>query len=348
MKAVPKIRIMDTTLRDGMHAMGHRFTTGQMARVAAALDEAGVDVIEVAHGDGIGGSSFQYGFAAATDEEYLKAVAPKLKRARLASLVLPGIGTCKDMQVAVNAGVTVLRIATHVTEADISEEHMHMAKEMGTETVGFLMMAHTVNREKIVEQAKLMESYGADTVYVVDSAGAMTPPEVKEKVSLLCKELKIPVGFHAHNNLGLAVGNTLTAVAAGATVVDGTLRGLGAGAGNTATEVITAALMKTGCETGVELYKIMDAATVLEPMMQRPQITDNASIMLGYAGVYSSFLLHTYRAAEKFNLDPRDILMELGRRKIVGGQEDYIIDVAYEMSQKLARTAESSSYSTDA
>lgn len=331
---MPKIVVMDTTLRDGMHAMAHQFTPEQMAQVAEALDEAGVDVIEVSHGDGLAGSSFQYGFAAATDEEYLKAVAPKLKRAKLAALVLPGIGTCKDMQVAVKAGVKVFRIATHVTEADISEEHMGLAKEMGTEIVGFLMMSHTVDKEKIAEQAKLMESYGADIVYVVDSAGAMTPPEVKEKVGYLCSELKIPVGFHAHNNLGLAVGNTLTAVAAGASAVDGTLRGLGAGAGNTATEVITAALKKMGYEVGVDLYKIMDAAAVLEPMMRRPQIIDNASIILGYAGVYSSFLLHTYRAAKKFGLDPRDILMELGRRKIVGGQEDYIIDVAYEMSQK--------------
>jgi 4-hydroxy 2-oxovalerate aldolase len=332
-KAVPKIRIMDTTLRDGMHAMAHQFTPEQMAMVAAALDEAGVDVIEVSHGDGLAGHSFQYGFAAATDEEYLRAVAPVLKKAKLAALVLPGIGTCKDMQMAVKAGVKVFRIATHVTEADISEEHMGLAKEMGAEVVGFLMMSHTVDKEKIAEQARLMESYGADVVYVVDSAGAMTPPEVKEKVGYVRSCLKIPVGFHAHNNLGLAIGNTLAAVEAGATVVDGTLRGLGAGAGNAPTEVLAAALKKVGCEVDVDLYKIMDAATVLEPMMRRPQVIDNASIMLGYAGVYSSFLLHTCRAAEKFGLDPRDILMELGRRKIVGGQEDYIIDVAYEMAQ---------------
>jgi len=331
---VPHIRIMDTTLRDGMHAMAHQFTAEQMAQVGAALDEAGVDVIEVTHGDGLAGSSFQYGFAAATDEEYLKAVAATLKRAKLAALILPGIGTCEDMRTAVKAGVKVFRIATHVTEADVSEEHMGLAKEMGTEVVGFLMMSHTVGKEKIAEQAKLMESYGADVVYVVDSAGAMIPSEVKEKVSYLCSVLKVPVGFHAHNNLGLAVGNTLAAVDAGATVVDGTLRGLGAGAGNTCTEVLVAALKKAGYKVDMDLYKIMDAATTLEPMMRRPQVIDNSSIILGYAGVYSSFLLHTYRAAEKFQLDPRDILLELGRRKIVGGQEDYILDVAYEMAQK--------------
>lgn len=329
-----EIRIMDTTLRDGMHAMAHQFTPDQMARVAAAMDEAGVDVIEVTHGDGLAGSSFQYGFAAATDEEYLRAVAPALKRAKLAALILPGIGTCMDMQMAVKAGVKVFRIATHVTEADISEEHMQLAKEMGAEVVGFLMMSHTVGKEKIAEQAKLMEGYGADVVYVVDSAGAMIPPEVAEKVSCLRSILKVPVGFHAHNNLGLAVGNTLAAVEAGATAVDGTLRGLGAGAGNTNTEVLVAALNRAGYKVNVDLYKIMDAATILDPMMRRPQVIDNASAILGYAGVYSSFLLHTYRAAERFQLDPRDILLELGRRKIVGGQEDYIVDVAYEMAQK--------------
>lgn len=334
---MPEIRIMDTTLRDGMHAMAHQFTPEQMAQVAAALDEAGVDVIEVTHGDGLAGSSFQYGFAAATDEEYLEAVAPVLKKAKLAALILPGIGTCRDMRMAVQAGVKVFRIATHVTEADISEEHMGLAKEMGAEVVGFLMMSHTVGKEKIAEQAKLMESYGADVVYMVDSAGAMIPPEVTEKIGYLKEVLNIPVGFHAHNNLGLAVGNTLAAVAAGATAVDGTLRGLGAGAGNTSTEVLVAALKKAGYQVGVDLYKIMDAATVLEPMMRRPQVIDNASIILGYAGVYSSFLLHTYRAAERFGLDPRDILMELGRRKVVGGQEDYIVDVAYEMSRNKSR-----------
>jgi len=328
-----KIRIMDTTMRDGMHAMAHQFSPEQMTQVAVALDGAGVDVIEVAHGDGLAGSSFQYGFAAATDEEYLKAVAPVVKRAKLAALVLPGIGTCVDMKMAFNAGVRLFRIATHVTEADISEEHIRLAKEMGAEVVGFLMMSHTVNKEKIAEQAKLMESYGADTVYVTDSAGAMVPTEAEEKISFVCSQLKVPVGFHGHNNMGLAIGNTLAAVKAGATVVDGTLRGMGAGAGNSPTEVLVAALKRAGYETGPDLYKILDAAAVLDPIMHRPQVIDNASVILGYAGVYSSFLLHTYRAADKFGLDPRDILMELGRRKIVGGQEDYIIDVAYEMSQ---------------
>lgn len=335
---MPKVRIMDTTLRDGMHAMAHQFKPAQMALVAKALDEAGVDVIEVAHGDGLAGSSFQYGFAAATDEEYLKAVSSALKRSKLATLILPGIGTCKDMQVAKQAGVKVFRIATHVTEADISEEHIELAKEMGAEVVGFLMMSHTVDKGKIAEQAKLMEKYGADIVYVVDSAGAMIPEEVKDKVGYLAAQIRIPVGFHAHNNLGLAVSNTLAAIDAGAKAVDGTLRGLGAGAGNTPTEVLVAAVKKAGYDCGVDLYKIMDAATVLEPMMRRPQIIDNASVMLGFAGVYSSFLLHTYRAAKNFGLDPRDILMELGKRKIIGGQEDYILDIANDMAGKSACT----------
>lgn len=326
------IKIIDTTLRDGMHAVRHQFTVDQMVEIAGALDQVNVGTIEVSHGDGLGGSSINYGFAAATDKEYLEGVSSVLSKSKLAVLLLPGIGTVEDLKMAIDAGTEVARIATHVTEADISEEHIMYCKEVGLETVGVLMMTHSVGPEKILEQAKLMESYGADMVYLMDSAGAMIPQDVEERVSTLKRELSIPVGFHAHNNLGLAIGNSLKAVEVGAASLDGTLRGLGAGAGNAQEEVLVAALDRAGYRTGVDLYKIMDAAELLDSMVQKLPRIDNTSLLLGYSGVYSSFLLHTYRAAEKFNLDPRDIIIELGRRKAVGGQEDWIIEVAAEMA----------------
>lgn len=334
MSSRKKIRIIDTTLRDGMHAVKHKFTVEQMIKIAGALEEAKVGTIEVSHGDGLGGSSINYGFAAASDKEYLEGVASVLSKSKLAVLLLPGIGTVEDLKIAVNAGAEVARIATHVTEADISEEHITYCKEVGLETIGVLMMTHTVGPEKIVEQAKLMESYGADMVYLMDSAGAMIPKDVEDRIVALKEELSIPVGFHAHNNLGLAIGNSLRAAEVGAASLDGTLRGLGAGAGNAQEEVLIAVLDKAGYETGVDFYKIMDAAEVLESIVSRLPRIDNTSLLLGYAGVYSSFLLHTYKAAEKFNLDPRDIIIELGRRKAVGGQEDWIIEVAAEMAAK--------------
>ena len=329
-----RIRIIDTTLRDGMHAVKHQFTVEQMVEIAGALEDAKVETIEVSHGDGLGGSSINYGFAAASDKEYLEGVASVLSKSKLAVLLLPGIGTVEDLKIAVNAGVKVARIATHVTEADISEEHIMYCKEVGLETIGVLMMTHTVGPDKIVEQSKLMESYGADMVYLMDSAGAMIPDDVEERIVALKNELSIPVGFHAHNNLGLAIGNSLRAADVGAASLDGTLRGLGAGAGNAQEEVLVAVLDKAGYETGVDLYKIMDAAELLDSIVPRLPKIDNTSLLLGYAGVYSSFLLHTYRAAEKFKLDPRDIIIELGRRKAVGGQEDWIIEVAAEMAAR--------------
>ncbi|NPV70591.1 MAG: 4-hydroxy-2-oxovalerate aldolase [Firmicutes bacterium] len=331
------IVITDTTLRDGMHAVSHQFTPEQMASVARGLDEAGVPIIEASHGDGLGGSSLQYGFAAASDEEYLKAVSAVLKRSQLAVLLLPGIGTKVDLEMAADHGAKVARVATHVTEADISEQHIGLAKKLGMTAVGFLMMAHMVPPEKVLEQARLMESYGVDVVYCTDSAGALLPDGVKARVGLLEENLKTAIGFHAHNNLSLAIGNSLAAIEAGATHIDVTLRGLGGGAGNASAEAMVAVLSKMGLETGIDLYRLMDVAEdVLQPMMHRPQQISNTGLMLGYAGVYSSFLLHTYRAAEKYNVDPRDILIELGRRKIVGGQEDIIIDVAHELASRRA------------
>ncbi|WP_166636464.1 4-hydroxy-2-oxovalerate aldolase [Fonticella tunisiensis] len=330
-----KIRVIDTTLRDGMHAVSHQFTPEDMAEIAQKLDEAGVDTIEVGHGDGLGGSSFQYGFAAASDREYIKAVSSVLKGAKLDVLLIPGIGTIEDLEVAAKYGAKVVRVATHVTEADVGEQHIKYAKKIGMEAIGFLMMSHMADVNKIVEQAKLFESYGADAIYVTDSAGALTPAGVAERIRAVKQAVKVPVGHHAHNNLGLAIGNTLAAIEAGADIVDGTCKGLGAGAGNAQIEVLIAVLDKLGYETGVDLYKIMDVADdIVAPKMKRPQVIDKDSLSIGYAGAYGSFLLHARRAAQKFGIDARDILIEMGRRKTVGGQEDMIIDVAYELSRR--------------
>ena len=329
------INLVDTTLRDGSHAVSHQYTVEQVKAIASGLDEAGVQYIELSHGDGLAGSSYNYGWSATSDEELIKAGSSVIKKGKLVVLLIPGIGTIEDLKMAADCGVKVVRIATHVTEADISEQHIGMAKKLGMMAIGFLMMTHMALPEKVVEQAKLLESYGADCVYIADSAGALLPEGVSERVSAVVEALKVPVGFHAHNNLTLATANSLVAIEAGATFIDGTCRGLGAGAGNTQIEVLTGVLEKKGYETGVDFYKIMDVAEdIVEPIMNRPQVVRNASMMLGYSGVYSSFLLHTYRAAERFNLDPRKILVELGRRRMVGGQEDMIVDVAYQLSRK--------------
>jgi len=329
------IRIVDTTLRDGSHAVKHQFTLEDVKSIASALDEAGVYGIEISHGDGLAGSSIQYGWALYSDEQRLSSASEVVKNNKIAILLIPGIGTKKDLQRAIEHGAKIARIATHVTEADISEQHIKMAKDMGLEVMTFLMLAHMESPGKVLEQAKLMESYGADVVYVVDSAGAMLPDDARARVGTLKEHLTVEVGFHAHNNLGLAIGNTLAAIQEGATVVDGTLCGLGAGAGNAPTEVLVAVLDKLSYKTDIDLYKIMDAAEdVMRPRMHRPQIIDMASLTLGYAGVYSSFLLHIYKAAERFKVEPLDILLELGRRKVVGGQEDMIVDVAYELSHR--------------
>jgi len=333
-----KVAILDTTLRDGQHAMAHQFLPEQMADIARALDDAGVGTIEVSHGDGLAGSSIQYGFAAASDAEYLEAVSKVIKKSTLGILLLPGIGTQRDLEMAREHGAEAARVATHCTEADIGEQHIQLARELGMRPIGVLMMTHMVDPAKLVEQAKIMEGAGADLVYLMDSAGAMLPPDVKARVAALKSALNVEVGFHAHNNLSMAIANTLAAVEAGADSVDGTLRGLGAGAGNAQIEVLIGVLQKLGIETGVSFYEIMDAAEkVVEPIMLRPQVINNDSLMLGYAGVYSSFLLHARRAAKRFDIDIRDILVELGARKTVGGQEDMIIDVAIEMAKKADR-----------
>lgn len=329
------VRVVDSTMRDGSHPMAHQYTVEQVSQIAKALDEAGVPLIEVSHGDGLGGSSQNYGFSHTDEQDLLSAVKANITNAGITVLLLPGIGIQEDLKEAFDRGARAVRIATHCTEADIAVQHIGLARELGMETLGFLMMAHMIEPDDLVEQAKVQEASGAEAVYVTDSAGALRPDGVRARVSALRQALdpETKVGIHCHNNLGLGIGNSLAAIEEGAEYVDGCLGGLGAGAGNAMTEVLVAVLELEGYETGVDVYKIMDAAEdVVRPMMQRPQIIDRASLVLGYAGVYSSFLLHTYRAAAKFNIEPRDILMELGRRKVVGGQEDSIIDLAAELA----------------
>ena len=329
-----RIHIIDTTLRDGSHAVSHSYSPEQVRAIAGALERAHVEYVEVSHGDGLAGSSFNYGFSSYPEEELLAAAASQLHEAKLAGLRLPGIGTQEDLSMAASYGAKVARIATHVTGAESGAQHIGLAKRLNMFTCGLLMMSHLVSPQKVAEQAGLFESYGAELVYLMDSAGAMLPDDVTARVRATREALSIPVGFHAHNNLGLAIGNTLAAIQAGATYVDGCCRGLGAGAGNAQTEVLVAVLAKSSYETGVDLHKIMDAAqNIVGPIMQRPQVIDNTSLMLGYAGVYSSFLLHSVRAADRFGLDPLDIIVELGRRGMVGGQEDMIVDVAYQMAK---------------
>jgi len=329
-----KILIQDATLRDGMHALGHQYTIEDMVQIAKKLDEAKVDLIEVSHGDGLNGNSFNYGFSRHKEEDYLRAVGDVLSHAKLAALLLPGIGTVEDMKMAKDCGVSTIRIATHCTEADISKQHIETAREMGFDVVGFLMMAHQIDTATLVAQAKLMESYGAHCVYVVDSAGALLMDETRERIKAFKDNLQVEVGFHNHNNLGLGVANTLLAMEHGADRVDGSVAGMGAGAGNCPLEVLIAACERMGIETGVGLYPLIDCADQLvRPLQQRPVQTDGNALMLGYAGVYSSFLLHTEKASKQFGVDARDILVELGRRKMVGGQEDMIVDVALDINK---------------
>jgi 4-hydroxy-2-oxovalerate/4-hydroxy-2-oxohexanoate aldolase len=326
-----KITLHDMCLRDGMHPKRHQITIEQMVTLATALDAAGVPLIEVTHGDGLGGASVNYGFSAHEDEAYLRAVIPKLKTARVSALLLPGIGTVDHLRMAQDCGVATIRIAAQCTEADITEQHIALGRKLSMDTVGFLMMAHMLEPDALLEQAKLMESYGANCVYCTDSAGYMLPDDVTATISTLREGLqpKTEVGFHGHHNLGLGVANSLAAVNAGANRIDGSAAGLGAGAGNTPLEVFAAVLDRVGIETGVDVFKLIDVAEdIVVPMMDQPIRVDRDSLILGYAGVYSSFLLHAKRAAKKYGVPSADILVELGRMKTVGGQEDMIEDVA--------------------
>lgn len=339
-----RIRVTDTSLRDGSHAVAHRFTHKQVRDVSLALDQAGVPVIEVGHGDGLGGDSIQCGFMETPEMELIAEATASCERARIASMLLPGIGSANDLREAWERGTRIARIATLCSEADLSQEYLDLAKALGMEAVGFLMMAHMRSPEYLVEQAKLMESYGADCVYLADSAGAMLPGDVRARVGALKSALRVEVGFHGHNNFGVAIGNSIAAVEAGADQLDGSLRGLGAGAGNASTELLAAVLDRMGLTTGLHAFKLMDAAEfVAAPLMPFQPFPDRDSITLGYAGIYSTFLLHTKHVAERYGLDAREVLVELGKRQALVGQEDWILEIAIELALEKVEMSRSGS-----
>jgi 4-hydroxy-2-oxovalerate/4-hydroxy-2-oxohexanoate aldolase len=332
-----KVTLHDMTLRDGMHPKRHLMTIEQMKSIAQGLDNAGVPLIEVTHGDGLGGSSVNYGFPAHTDEEYLGAVIPLMKQAKVSALLLPGIGTVDHLKMAHSLGVHTIRVATHCTEGDVAEQHITMARKMAMDTVGFLMMAHMNTPEGLVKQAKLMESYGANCLYVTDSAGYMLPDDVRVRIDAVRQALRpeTELGFHGHHNMAMGVANSIAAIEAGANRIDAAAAGLGAGAGNTPLEVLVAVLDRMGVQSGVDVWKIQDVAEdLVVPIMDFPIRIDRDALTLGYAGVYGSFLLFAKRAEAKYGIPARELLIELGRRKMVGGQEDMIEDAALTLARE--------------
>lgn len=332
-----KVILHDMSLRDGMHAKREQISIEKMVEISTALDEAGVPYLQVTHGAGLGGNSLQHGFALASNPEYIEAVASRMKQAVVSVLLIPGLGTMKELKEAYDAGARSVHVATHCTEADTSPQHIAFARDLGMDTTGFLMMAHLNDAKGLAEQGKLMESYGAQTIYVTDSAGYMLGHDVTDAISRLRDVLKpeTEIGFHGHHNLGLGVSNSIAAITAGANRIDASLAGLGAGAGNCPIEVLAAVLDRMGAETGVDLFKLMDAAEdVVVPFMDEIVRVNREALTLGYAGVYSTFLLHAKKASERFGVPSRDILIELGKRKMIAGQEDMIIDTAMTMAKQ--------------
>ena len=332
-----KVIVHDMCLRDGMHAKREQMSIEQMVRVATALDDAGVPYIQVTHGAGMGGNSLQHGFAPHSNEEYISAVAAAVKRTRISVLLIPGLGTMKELKSAYDCGARSVHVATHCTEADTSPQHIAFARKLGMDTTGFLMMAHLNTPEGLAQQGKLMESYGAQTVYITDSAGYMLPADVKARVAALRAVLKpeTEIGFHGHHNMGMGIANSIAAIEEGASRIDASVGGLGAGAGNTPLEVFVAVCERMGIETGCDLFKLMDMAEdIIFPLMDHIVRVDRSSLTLGFAGVYSTFLLHAKRASERFGIPARDILVELGRKKMIGGQEDMIVDTAMTMAKE--------------
>ncbi|MEU3013275.1 4-hydroxy-2-oxovalerate aldolase [Nocardia asteroides] len=336
------IRVTDTSLRDGSHHKRHQFTVTEVRDIVAALDGAGVPVIEVTHGDGLGGSSFNYGFSKTPEQELIRAAAETAKKARIAFLMLPGVGVKDDIKIAQDNGATICRVATHCTEADVSVQHFTVARELGLETVGFLMMSHSQPPEVLARQARTMADAGCQCVYVVDSAGALVLEQVTDRVAAVVAELgaDAQVGFHGHENLGLAVANSVYAVRAGATQIDGSARRFGAGAGNLPIEAFIGVCDKLGISTGVDFFAVTDAAEdVVRPAMPSECLLDRQALMMGYAGVYSSFLRHAERQADRYGVSAAELLVRAGRRKLIGGQEDQLVDIALELQREASVSA---------